>query len=474
MVKRFDKFYINGKWCAPHGEGSMEVINPATEQPIATIPMGDASDVDAAVAAARAAFEGWSNTPAAERGACLQRVLYTLSLRAEELAKVITDEVGTPIAFSRMAQVGLPVAAFGIASQMAATLESVERIGNSEILREPVGVVACITPWNYPLNQIVAKVAPALAAGCTVVIKPSEVAPINAFILAEIMEAAGVPAGVFNLVTGLGSVVGEALASHPGVDMVSFTGSTGAGKRVAQVAASTVKRVGLELGGKSACIVLDDADFSQAIAGALQSCFMNAGQTCVAQTRLLVPASRYQEAIELAVGITESMKIGAPVEEDVALGPLVSATQRERVRDYIRIGMDEGADLLCGGVEPPVGLEKGYYVRPTIFGAVRNDMRIAQEEVFGPVLVVIAYQDEEDAVRMANDSAYGLGGGVWSGSQERARRVATRLRTGMVNINGAAHNPLAPFGGYKQSGYGREHGKFGLEEFTEIKSLQMP
>jgi acyl-CoA reductase-like NAD-dependent aldehyde dehydrogenase len=348
-----------------------------------------------------------------------------------------------------------------------------EQLGNSLIVREPVGVVGAITPWNYPLHQIAAKVAPALAAGCTVVLKPSQVAPLNAVLLADVLDELGLPAGVFNLVTGRGSVVGEALAAHPDVDMISFTGSTEAGRRVSEVAAGTVKRVALELGGKSPNVILEDADFQRAIADGVSKCFLNSGQTCSALTRMLVPRSRLAEAEQIAGAVAERFTPGDPFEPETTLGPLVSEDQRERVRVYIRKGAEEGAELLTGGAEPPEGLEHGYFVRPTVFSGVTPEMTIAQEEIFGPVLAVMPYEDEDDAVRIANDSVYGLAGGVWSADDEHAKRIAKRIRTGQLEINGGAFNPVAPFGGYKQSGHGRELGRFGLEEFLQVKSLQL-
>jgi len=352
-------------------------------------------------------------------------------------------------------------------------LPAQEQIGNSVVVRDPIGVVAAITPWNYPLHQVAAKVAPALAAGCTVVLKPSEVAPLTAFLLADVIDELGLPAGVFNLVCGLGPVVGEALAGHPGVDMVSFTGSTRAGRRVSEVAARTVKPVALELGGKSANVILDDADLQRAVPDGVAKCFLNSGQTCSALTRMLVPRERLEEAEQIAAAAAEGFTPGDPLAEGTRLGPLVSEAQRERVRDYIEQGVSEGARLLTGGVEPPEGLEEGFFVRPTVFSGVSGEMAIAREEIFGPVLVIVPYEDEDDAVRIANDTEYGLAGGVWSADPERAQRVARRLRTGQVEVNGGAFNPLAPFGGFKQSGHGREYGRFGLEEFQAVKSMQL-
>jgi len=468
-----DKLYINGQWAAPKGSKSIDVINASTEEVMGRIPEGTADDVNAAVAAARAAFDAWAATPAAERAAFLQKIHEGLKARMEEIGKLIAGEVGMPLKLATMIQVGSPTATFGMYAKMLANFAFEEKVGNSLVLREPVGVVAAITPWNYPLHQIAAKVAPALAAGCTVVLKPSEVAPLNAFVLAEIIHAAGLPAGVFNLVTGYGPVVGEALAAHPQVDMVSFTGSTRAGKRVSELASATVKRVALELGGKSAAVVLDDADLAAAVKGTINACFLNSGQTCSAHTRLLVPESKYEEAAKIAVEVAKGFTLGDPLGGAAKLGPLVSETQRDRVRSYIRKGIEGGAELLAGGADAPEGLPKGYYVKPTIFGRVKPDATIAQEEIFGPVLAIITYKDEDEAVKIANNSPYGLGGGVWSKDEEHAKKVARRMRTGQVDINGGPFNLQAPFGGFKQSGNGRELGRFGLEEFLEYKSLQL-
>ena len=468
-----DQLYINGQWTAPKGNKSIDVINASTEEVMGRIPEGSEDDVNAAVAAARAAFDGWAATPAAERAAFLQKIHEGLKARMEEIGKLIAGEVGMPVKLATMIQAGSPTATFGLYAKMLGSFAFEEKVGNSLILREPVGVVAAITPWNYPLHQIAVKVAPALAAGCTVVLKPSEVAPLNAFVLAEIIHAAGLPAGVFNLVTGYGPVVGEAMARHPDVDMVSFTGSTRAGKRVSELASATVKRVALELGGKSASVVLDDADLAAAVKGTINACFLNSGQTCSAHTRLLVPESKYDEAAKIAVELAKGFTVGDPFGGTAKLGPLVSELQRERVRGYIRKGIEGGADLLAGGPDAPEGLPKGYYVKPTIFGRVKPDATIAQEEIFGPVLSIITYKDEDEAVKIANGTPYGLGGGVWSKDEEHAKKVAKRMRTGQVDINGGPFNLQAPFGGFKQSGNGRELGRFGLEEFLEYKSLQL-
>ncbi|MBW3667929.1 MAG: aldehyde dehydrogenase family protein [Actinobacteria bacterium] len=468
-----DKLYIDGAWVASTGAGTIDVVNSTTEEVIGRIPEGTADDVDRAVKAAKAAFRGWAATSVEERGKYLQRITEGLQARMMEIAQTVSTEVGMPVNLSMIIQAGLPTMTFGSMPQIVDSFPWEEQVGNSLIVREPVGVVGCITPWNYPLHQIAAKVAPALAAGCTVVLKPSEVAPLNAFILAEIIDEVGLPAGVFNLVTGVGPVVGEAIAAHPAVDMVSFTGSTRAGKRVSQVAADNVKRVALELGGKSANVILDDADFERAVSDGVGKCFLNSGQTCSALTRMLVPRSRLAEAEEIAVKAAESYTPGDPFADGTRLGPLVSAAQRQRVRDYINKGVEEGAKLLTGGAEAPEGLEKGYFVRPTVFSDVRTDMTIAQEEIFGPVLSIIPFDSEDEAVEIANDTVYGLAGGVWAGDAEKAKAVARRLRTGQVEVNGGSFNPLAPFGGYKQSGVGRELGTHGLEEFLEVKALQL-
>jgi aldehyde dehydrogenase (NAD+) len=472
-MRVYDKLYINGTWVPSTGTGTLDVVNAASEAVMARVPEGTPADVDRAVAAATAARETWAGTTPVIRAAALEAIAAGITARQEEIARTITNEVGMPIKLSRAIQAGLPASVTANYAKLLGSFAFEEQIGNSVVVREPVGVVGCITPWNYPLHQVMAKVAPALAAGCTVVLKPSEVAPLTAFILAEIIDTAGLPAGVFNLVSGTGPVVGEAIAAHPDVDMVSFTGSTRAGRRVSELAARTVKRVALELGGKSANIILDDADLQKAVTSGLNECYLNSGQTCSALTRMLVPRARYADAVALAKAAAERFTVGDPTSETTKLGPLISATQRERVRGYIRKGLDEGATLVTGGAEPPAGLDTGYYVRPTVFANVNNRMTIAQEEIFGPVLCIIAYDNDDDAVRIANDTIYGLSGAVWSADAARAKAVARRLRTGQVTINGGRYNPLAPFGGYKQSGHGRELGKFGLEEYLQIKALTL-
>lgn len=468
-----EKLYVNGEWIEPAGKQMLDVVNSTTEEVMGRVPEGTAEDIDRAVSAARAAFDSWSATSAAERAGFLHKISAGLTARQNEIAAIIASEVGMPLPLATTVQAGMPAMVMGSYARLLNDYSFEEQIGNSLVLKEAVGVIGCITPWNYPLHQVVAKVAPALAAGCTVVLKPSEVAPLTAFVLAEIVDQAELPAGVFNLVSGLGPVVGEALASHPDVDMISFTGSTRAGKRVSELAAQTVKRVALELGGKSANVILDDADLEKAVRSGVNNCYFNSGQTCSAHTRMLVPKERHDEAVRIAKEAADSFTVGDPREGKAKLGPLVSKVQRDRVRGYIKKGLDEGATLVTGGAEAPEGLERGYFVRPTVFANVRNDMTIAREEIFGPVLSIIPYEDEEDAIRIANDSMYGLAGGVWSSNLERAKRVARRLRTGQVDINGGKFNALAPFGGYKQSGNGREMGKFGLEEYLEVKSLQL-
>jgi acyl-CoA reductase-like NAD-dependent aldehyde dehydrogenase len=468
-----ERIFIGGEWVEPSGSERIEVVNATTEEAMGTIPACGAEDADRAVRAARAAFDGWSRTPREERAGYLAAIAQGLGERSEEIAATISQELGMPLKLSQIVQVGLPTGQFAAMPRLIEEVSWEEEIGNSRVLREPVGVLGAITPWNYPLNQIAAKVAPALAAGCTVVLKPSEVTPLNAFLLAEVIEAAGLPAGVFNMVTGTGPAVGEAIAGHPGVDMVSFTGSTRAGRRVSELAAASVKPVAMELGGKSPNVILDDAELERAVPDGVAKCFLNSGQTCSALTRMLVPRAKLAEAERLASEAAESFTPGDPFEPSTRLGPLVSDVQRERVRGYIEKGVEEGAKLLTGGAEAPEGLERGYFVRPTVFSEVTPEMTIAQEEIFGPVLVIQPYDDEDDAVRIANDSEYGLAGGVWSADPERAIAVAKRIRTGQIEINGGAFNPLAPFGGYGQSGHGRENGRYGIEELLQVKSLQM-
>jgi aldehyde dehydrogenase (NAD+) len=467
----FSKFYIDGTWVAPQSPRPFDVINPATEEPVAQINLGSAADVDRAVAAAKAAFPAFSRTRREERLALLQKIAEAYKARHDELAQTITKEMGAPAWLASRAQ-----AAVGLAhlNQMIAILKdfAFESLrGTTLIAREPVGVCGFITPWNWPMNQILCKVAPALATGCTMVLKPSEIAPLSAIIFAEILDAAGVPKGVFNLVNGDGPTVGQAIASHPDIDMVSFTGSTRGGIAVAKAAADTVKRVHQELGGKSANIVLPDADLQKAVAGGVQACFLNSGQSCDAPTRLFVQAGQHDQAVAIAKAAAEATKVGDPNTKGTSIGPLASEAQFRKVQRLIEAGIAEGATLAAGGPGRPEGFNRGYYARPTVFANVRPGMTIAREEIFGPVLSILPYESEEDAIRMANDTVYGLSGYVQSRDLDHARRVAAQLRTGQVRLNGAGPDFAAPFGGYKQSGNGREWGEFGLEAFLEIKAV---
>ncbi len=468
-----DKFYINGQWVDPVGTGVLEVVDASTEEIIGTVPAGVAADVDRAAEAAAAAFETWGLTTPQERQAYLQKLKDAMSARQNELGEIMACEVGMPVGMATAIQAGLPIQSVANFIKILDDYDWEDHLGNSAIIKEPVGVVACITPWNYPLHQIMAKVCPALAAGCTVIVKPSEVAPLTAFMLAEMVDEAGFPPGVVNILTGLGSEAGEAMASHPKVDMVSFTGSTRAGKRVSELASQTVKRVVVELGGKSASVILDDADLEDAVRGTVNDCYFNSGQTCAAHTRMLVPKDKYEQAAKKAVEVAQKLTIGQSHDPGAKLGPVISKSQQERVRGYIKKGIEEGAELLCGGAEQPENLPKGFFIKPTVFGKVTQDMTIAQEEIFGPVLSILTYEDEDEAIKIANDTIYGLSSGVWSSNMDHAKKVARRLRSGNVIINGGAFNMMAPFGGYKQSGNGREHGPYALDDYLEIKSLQM-
>jgi aldehyde dehydrogenase (NAD+) len=463
-----DKLYLGGAWVAPAGGDTIAVENPATGDVLGTVPAGTAADVDAAVAAARAAFDGWAGTPMTERAAVLHRLHNALAARAGEIARTVGLELGTPLKIARAVQTGLPLTVLRGYADAAANPAPAETIGNSRIEHEPVGVVGAITPWNYPLHQIVAKVAAALAAGCPVVLKPSELTPLVAYLLCDAAEEAGVPAGVLNLVPGTGLAVGAAIAGHPDVDMVSFTGSTATGRAVAHAAADRIARVALELGGKSANVILEDADLVKAVKVGVGNAFLNSGQTCTAWTRMLVHRSRYDEAVELAATAARGYRTGDPFDEATRLGPLVSAAQRDRVRGFV-----ERADarLVAGGPDAEVP-DRGYFVAPTVFADVDPDSELAQEEIFGPVLSIIPFGDDDEAVAIANNSRYGLAGAVWGG-EERALAVARRMRTGAVDVNGGAFNPLAPFGGYKQSGVGRELGPYGLAEFQQVKAIQL-
>ncbi|MFD7616983.1 aldehyde dehydrogenase family protein [Streptomyces sp. NPDC059802] len=461
-MKAHDGMYIDGAWRPAAGRDTITVVNPADEQVIAEVPAGGAEDVDAAVRAARAALPAWAATAPAERAARIAALRDVLVARKDEIAGTVTAELGAPLPFSQAVHAGVPVLVAGSYAELAASYAFEEKVGNSTVYAEPVGVVGAITPWNYPLHQIVAKVAPALAAGCTVVLKPAEDTPLTAQLFAEAVHEAGVPAGVFNLVTGLGPVAGQALAEHDGVDLVSFTGSTAVGRQIGATAGAAVKRVALELGGKSANVILPSADLAKAVGVGVANVMGNSGQTCSAWTRMLVHTSQYDEAVALAA--EAAAKYGDRI------GPLVNAKQQARVRGYIEKGVAEGARLVAGGPEAP--REQGYFVSPTVFADVTPEMTIAQEEIFGPVVSLIRYEDEDDALRIANGTVYGLAGAVWAGDDAEAVAFARRMDTGQVDINGGRFNPLAPFGGYKQSGVGRELGSHGLAEYLQTKSLQ--
>ena len=470
-TKHYPSHYIAGQWVKAESGDTLPVHDSSTEEIMATVSAGTAKEADVAVLAARAAFDGWAALPVEPRAAYLDKVAAAVKARTDELANAIAREVGMPLKMAKAIQVGGPAWHWGNFAKVARSFEWEKKVGNSMVVREPIGVVGCITPWNFPLSQITLKIAPAMVAGCTVVLKPSEIAPVNAMILAEIIHEAGIPPGVFNLVNGLGPVVGEVLATHAQVDMVSFTGSTRAGKRVSALASQTVKRMALELGGKSASVILDSANLDAAVKGTVGACMLNSGQTCSAHTRMLVPAARYDEVKALAQAAIAKFRVGPSLDETSKLGPLVSAAQRDRVLGFIKTGIAEGADVMAGGAEPPA-FATGYFVQPTILGIKPTDT-LAQEEIFGPVLVVIPYRDEADAIAIANNTIYGLGGAVWAGTDEEAIAVARRMRTGQVDINGGPFNAHAPFGGYKQSGNGRENGVYGFEEFLEFKSIQL-
>lgn len=469
-MKAHDGMYIGGEWRPAAGSGRIEVVNPADEQVIGAVPAGTAEDVDAAVRAARAAFPGWAATPPAERAALIGALRDVLVARKTEIAETVTAELGSPLGFAEAVHVGAPIAVASSYAELAASYAFEERLGNSTVFQEPVGVVGAITPWNYPLHQVVAKVAPALAAGCTIVLKPAEDTPLTAQLFAEAVHEAGIPAGVFNLVTGTGPVAGQALAEHEGVDLVSFTGSTAVGKKIGALAGAAVKRVALELGGKSANVILPGADLAKAVAAGVGHVMNNTGQSCNALTRMLVHRDRYEEAVALAAAAVAKYPSGDPREPGTRLGPVVNATQRDRVRGYITKGVEEGARLVAGGLDAPHA--QGYFIAPTVFADVTPDMTIAQEEIFGPVLAILSYEDEDDALRIANGTVYGLGGAVWAADAETAVAFARRMDTGQVDINGGRFNVLAPFGGYKQSGVGRELGPHGLGEYLQTKSLQ--
>ena len=467
----YDKHYYDGAWQASTGSDTSAVISSATEQEWARVPRGSKDDVDRAVKAARRGFDSWSQVAVDERAQWLEKLAEAMKKRAPQIAEAISHEVGTALGYATKVQVEFPIMMIGMNAKFIREAKLQEELGNSIIYKEPIGVVGCITPWNYPLHQIVCKIAPALAAGCTVVLKPAEMAPLSAFFLAESAHEIGLPKGVLNVVSGSGRVVGEAIVAHPDVDMVSFTGSLQAGRRIASVAGDGIKKVCLELGGKSAFVVLDDAPFDKAIPAGVNNCMQNSGQTCSAWTRMLVPRPRHDEAVEMAKAQLAKLTLGDPFDKNTRLGPLASAAQRDTVLEYIEKGKKEGATVVAGGGRP-ANLPTGFYVEPTIFANVDNKMSIAQEEIFGPVLAIIPYDSDAEAIAIANDSQYGLAGGVWAGTQERALEVARQLRTGQVDINGGRFNVLAPFGGYKKSGIGREIGPLAIEEFFQLKSIQ--
>ncbi|WP_422403362.1 aldehyde dehydrogenase family protein [Pseudomonas sp. GZD-209] len=471
-MREYSRLFIDGRWQQPLGQGMAEVIDPASEAVAGKVPLGNEADVERAVQAARRAFADWSRTPSSVRAGYIRALVEQLKARADEMAAVITSELGMPVQWCLPVQVDGPIVGLEQYIELAGLMDDVREVGNSLVYREAVGVCAFINPWNYPLHQLIGKLAPALAAGCTVVVKPSQETPLHAFVLAEMIEAIGLPAGVFNLVSGPGSKVGEALARHPLVDMVSFTGSTGAGVRVSQAAAPSVKRVCLELGGKSPLLIGADADLDAAVRYGVQDVMINSGQTCTALTRMLLPASRYAEALDIAVDEVRGLVMGDPQDPRSFLGPMCSAGQRRTVQEYIRVGQEEGARLLCGGGTAP-GFARGFYLPPTLFADVDNRMRIAQEEIFGPVLCLIPYADEAEAIALANDSPFGLSSAVWAGSRDKALQLARQLRAGQCFVNGGAFNYQAPFGGYKQSGNGREWGEEGLAEFVEVKAIQL-
>lgn len=468
-----DKLYINGQWVAPNSKDTIKVIDPSTEEVCGEVPSGNDDDVNAAIAAAKEAFKTWGQSSAADRSALIKKLAEKVTANMAKIGELCALELGTPLQTSIAVHGGMGVGVVSSYVDVPFEMEKEEQLGNSVIVKEPIGVCSFITPWNFPLHQIVAKVMPALAAGCTMVLKPSSDTPLTAYYFAQLMDECGFPAGVFNLVTGPGRTIGETMCTHPDVDMVSLTGSTEAGQRVGQLAAQTVKRVGLELGGKSASIILDDADVAKAAGAAGGGICLNSGQVCAALSRLIVPRAMQDVAVAAAKAAVEAAKVGGAFEEGVTMGPVASKAQLDTVTGYIQQGIDEGATLVTGGTTPPEGRNTGYFVQPTVFSDVRNDMVIAQEEIFGPVLAILPYDTEQEAIDIANDSVFGLAGAVWSGDADRAKRVARQVRTGQVSVNGGGFNVNAPFGGYKQSGNGRELGPHALAEFVEIKSMQM-